>query len=58
MWELRQDSKAHRWTNAYGVYADRYARADGRWQFASRHYSSLARTSADGGGMDVFTIPG
>lgn len=58
MWELRQDASTHRWTNAFGVYADQYARVDGRWLFASRHYSSLARTSTDGEGMDVFTIPG
>jgi hypothetical protein len=58
MWELRQDASSHRWTNAFGVYDDQYARVDGRWLFASRRYSSLARTSADGEGMDVFTIPG
>jgi hypothetical protein len=57
MWELRQDMSTHRWTNAFGVYSDQYARVDGRWRFASRHYSSLARTSTDGQGMDVFTIP-
>jgi hypothetical protein len=57
MWELRQDT-SHRWTNAYGLYRDQYAFVDGRWQFASRDYSSLARTSADGDGMDVFTVPG
>jgi hypothetical protein len=57
MWELRQDT-SHAWTNAFGVYDDQYALVDGRWRFASRHYSSLARTSADGDGMDVFTIPG
>jgi hypothetical protein len=57
MWELRQDTE-HRWTNAFGVYADQYACVDGRWVFASRRYSSLARTSAGGKGMDVFTIPG
>lgn len=56
MWELRQGAD-HRWTNAFGVYADRYARLDDRWVFASRHYSSLARTAADGKAMDVFTVP-
>jgi hypothetical protein len=58
MWELRQDGDTHRWTNAFGVYSDEYALVDGRWLFASRQYSSLARTSDDAGGMDVFTIPG
>lgn len=58
MWELRQDVSTHRWSNAFGVYEDTYARVDGGWVFASRRYSSLARTAADGEGMDVFTIPG
>jgi len=57
MWELRQDTSTHRWTNAFGVYDDQYALVDGGWRFASRHYSSLARTAADGEGMDVFTVP-
>jgi len=57
MWELRQDAITHRWTNAFGVYADEYAFIEGSWRFASRHYSSLARSSVDGDGMDVFTIP-
>jgi hypothetical protein len=58
MWELRQDSASNRWTNAFGLYEDAYERHDGGWVFASRHYSSLARTAADGKGMDVFSIPG
>jgi hypothetical protein len=57
MWELRQDADTHRWSNAFGVYDDRYARIDRQWLFASRNYSSLARTSTDGEGMDVFTVP-
>ena len=57
MWELRQDAGTHRWTNAFGVYSDHYALVDGQWSFASRHYSSLARTADDGKGMEVFTIP-
>lgn len=57
MWELRQETTTRRWTNAFGVYSDQYARSDGGWVFAKRQYSSLARTSDEGGGMDVFTIP-
>jgi hypothetical protein len=57
MWELRQDGESHRWTNAFGVYADRYVRSGDGWQFASREYSSLARTADDGDGMDVFVVP-
>ena len=57
MWELRQDAETHTWSNAFGVYRDHYARVDGSWRFASRDYSSLARTSVDGAGMDVFAIP-
>src|SRR5690242_16483117 len=57
MWELRQDETSHRWSNAFGLYNDDYARVDGRWVFASRRYSSLARTAGDGRGMDVFAIP-
>jgi len=58
MWELRQEAGTHRWTNAYGLYRDRYARLDGRWVFAERRYSSLARTAPGGDGMVVFDIPG
>ena len=31
------------WTQAYGLYQDRYRRRDGTWRIASRRYSSLAR---------------
>jgi hypothetical protein len=57
MWELRQDAASHRWSNAFGLYRDRYERLDGRWCFAARDYASLARSGADGG-MEVFAIPG
>jgi hypothetical protein len=57
MWELRQDGDTHTWSNAFGVYNDEYARVDGRWRFASRNYSSLARTSDGDNGMVVFAIP-
>lgn len=56
--ELRQEAGSHRWTNAYGLYRDRYTRVDGRWLFAERRYASLARTSPDGEGMVVFDVPG
>ena len=54
MWELRQDAASGRWTNAYGLYRDRYVRHDGRWRFAERWYHSLARTGSD---AVVFDIP-
>ena len=55
MWELRQQDG--RWSNAYGLYRDRYERsADDRWVFAERRYSSLARTALDGS-SEVFPIP-
>jgi hypothetical protein len=55
--ELRQERAGHRWTTAFGLYRDTYAKHDGVWRFASRDYTSLARTAADGAGMDVFPIP-
>jgi hypothetical protein len=55
--ELRQERAGHRWTTAFGLYRDTYRKVDGRWRFASRDYSSLARSSADRPGMDVFPIP-
>ena len=55
--ELRRDRGTQEWTTAYGLYRDNYDKATGRWRFAVRRYSSLARTAAGGDGMDVFTIP-
>ena len=55
--ELRQDKSNGRWTNAFGLYRDEYARRDGRWWFAQRRYQSIART----GRGDIFpfsTRPG
>lgn len=57
MWELRQDTSNHRWSNAFGLYSDDYRRVGGRWVFAARRYSSLARTAPDGEGMEVFSVP-
>jgi hypothetical protein len=55
--ELRQERDGHRWTTAFGLYRDRYRKVDGAWRFAAREYTSLARSAADGRGMDVFPIP-
>ena len=43
MVELRQHRDTGEWSNAFGVYHDRYASVDGHWRFAERHYQSLAR---------------
>jgi hypothetical protein len=51
--ELRQDKSNGRWTNAYGLYRDEYARRDGRWWFSGRQYQSIART----GRADIFPFP-
>lgn len=56
--ELRQERDGHRWSTAVGLYRDAYRKDAGRWRFAARGYSSLARTSPDGTGMVVFPIPG
>ena len=45
--ELRQDEGNGRWTNAYGLYQDRYTRIDGRWWFEGRRYASMARTAPE-----------
>ena len=45
MQELRQDAESGHWTDAYGLYRDRYERVEGRWWFAGRRYRSLARTN-------------
>ena len=57
MWmsELRQDEHTGRWSVIYGLYRDRYRVVDGRWWFAARRYTTLARTAPD---FDVFGVPG
>jgi len=51
--ELRHDH-AGEWTQAYGLYRDRYLCRDGDWRIASRRYSSLART---GPPVESFPLP-
>ena len=51
--ELRCDA-AGEWTQAYGLYQDRYRRTDGDWRIAGRRYSSLART---GPRIEAFDLP-
>src|SRR4051794_13637762 len=41
--ELRHD-RAGEWTQAFGLYQDRYRRRGGRWRIAGREDASLART--------------
>jgi len=56
MVELRQERGSGEWSNAFGLYRDRYVSVDGGWRFAERHYQSLARKI----GTDpaaVFPIP-
>jgi hypothetical protein len=54
IWEIRQDRGIGRWTNAFGVYEDRYVKLGERWVFGQRAYSSLARTAPD---LEVFGFP-
>jgi hypothetical protein len=54
MCEHRQDAETGRWTNAFGLYHDRYELDEGRWWFAGRSYHSLARHAPD---LDVFPFP-
>ena len=45
--ELRRERDGGRWTTAYGLYRDTYVNDGVRWRFATRRYSSLARTAAE-----------
>ena len=56
MQELRQDAESGHWTDAFGLYRDRYERVDGRWWFAGRRYQSFARTTP-GDTATVFPLP-
>ena len=51
--ELRH-ARSGEWTQAFGLYQDRYARRDGTWRIAGRRYSSLART---GPTIESFPLP-
>ena len=54
MQEIRHDGSSGRWSNAFGLYQDEYARTGTGWRFAARHYASLARTAPD---LEVFEFP-
>lgn len=58
MQELRHGAPAGRYSDAFGVYHDRFERdADGRWWFAFRCYRTFARTAAPGGPADLEVFP-
>lgn len=42
------------WSEAYGLYRDRYVRGHAGWRFAGRRYSSLARS---GPPVESFGVP-
>lgn len=52
MCEVRRDVDTLDWSVAYGLYQDRYRRADDGWRFDRRDYQSLTRTDGD-----VFPFP-
>lgn len=45
------------WTTAVGLYRDDYLLSDGRWRFARRDYTTLARTVASGVQAEVYPVP-
>ena len=53
--ELRHD-RAGAWTEAYGLYQDRYVRRDGAWRIQGRRYCSLARRGP-GSAVESFDLP-
>jgi hypothetical protein len=57
MCELRHDRATKRRSEAFGLYRDRYRRIGGRWWFAERRYSSLARTADEGVDADLTVFP-
>ena len=52
--ELRLDGDGT-WSEAYGLYRDRYRRRDSAWRIAGRRYASLARRGP--GGTEAFSLP-
>lgn len=54
MCEHRLDESSGRWTNAFGLYHDRYHFDGSRWWFAERTYHSLARNAPE---LEVFPFP-
>ena len=52
--EIRCDGESGDWSNSYGVYHDRFARAGDAWVFSRRTYHSLARTIP---GSPVYPLP-
>jgi hypothetical protein len=52
--EHRQAISNGRWTNAFGLYHDRFQWDAGGWRYAHRTYHSLARNAPD---LDVFPFP-
>lgn len=57
MVEVRQAADSGEWSNAFGLYRDRYTCSDGRWVFAERDYQSLARRTGNER-ASVFPFPG
>lgn len=51
--ELRHD-RGGEWSQAYGLYRDRYVRRADQWRIAERRYVSLART---GPSIESFGLP-
>ena len=52
--ELRLDGDGA-WSEAYGLYQDRYVRRERAWRMAERRYASLARRHPDG--VEGFSLP-
>ena len=52
--ERRLDAEGA-WSEAYGLYRDRYRRRDGAWRIAGRRYSTLARRGPEG--TEGFALP-
>ncbi len=48
MCEVRHETATDAWTEAHGLYRDRYVHDGDRWWFAERRYRSLARRGPGG----------